>query len=72
MGETIDDVLNRDNIKDLIDKTIADVENIESLVIAYTRNDGSLHWRSNCRRSEGLGIVEVIRHDYLFRNDEAD
>jgi hypothetical protein len=71
MGD-IDDILKKDRVKDIIDDTAADVDGIQAIIIAYTRKDGSLHWRSNCRRSEGLGIFDVVHHDLLFRNPDED
>jgi len=64
----IDDLLEKESVKDLIDKTIEDIDQVEGIIIAYTRKDGSLHWRSNCRRSEGVGIVTVVKQ-YLLREE---
>lgn len=69
MGD-IDDILQADSTKGLIDSLADDADNIEALIVAYTRKDGSLCWRSNCRRSEGLGIFMVVHHDLL--NDIGD
>ncbi len=65
----IDDLLNKESDKDILDATIDDIDNIEALIIGYTRKNGSLHWRSNCRRSEGLGLVEVMKFDLLHPNE---
>lgn len=71
MGD-IDDILNTDDVKDIVEALSEEVDNIEGLIVAYTLKDGGLKWKSNCRRSEGLGIFEVVHQDLLHHDSMED
>ncbi len=69
MGGEIDDILSTDNVKDLLDKVAEDIDSIDRIIVAYTTKDDTLKWRSNCRRSEGLGMVDIVHYDLLHEED---
>jgi len=68
MGD-IDDLLEKDSLNGLFSSLEEDRDNIDILIVVYTRKDGSLTWGSNCKRSEGLGLCDVVHHDLLTMSD---
>ena len=63
----IDDLLNTDDVKDILEELSSDIEGIDDLIVIYTMGD-KLKWRNNCRRSTAIGLLDIIRNDLLTEN----
>jgi hypothetical protein len=66
--ESIDDVLKNDDINNLLDETNKDVDNIQSILIAY-QSEGQIKWKARGYTSEILGIIRAVEHFILSEYD---
>ena len=70
MAESIDDILYKDEIREILGEINDDIDDILGIVLVYSTKSGSIKWKRSNRRSEALGLLDICHHDMLIEDDD--
>ena len=62
---TVDQILDADLVKRIVDKYADCVGDINTILIITRHKDDKIHYTSNCHRSESLGMCDIV-HDMIL------
>lgn len=68
--ETIDQYLQGEDKRDILQKVLCEVDEIDVIVIAYRLKDGAMRWVACGWRSETIGLLAMVKHDILYYEPE--
>jgi len=68
--KTVDDLLSRDDVNNILSDVVKAKKDIKRLVVAWEDKEGQLDWRvSNMRMSKFLGLVEMTKIYAMMDNE---
>jgi len=68
----IDELLESEDKRDILEHALEDVDDMDSLIIVYRLKNGTISWKANCFRTEGIGLLSIVKKDLMNYDSDKD